>query len=78
MKIREICGGVISLNLEREIDLQKLSELFKDFSVTYKSRDSVKLKKENKEILAFRYGEILFYGFGKEEVLNIANNLNNI
>jgi len=78
MKIREICGGVISLNLGREIDLQKLSEFFKDFSVVYKSRDSVKLKKENKEVLAFRYGEILFYGFRKEEVSNIANSLNNI
>jgi len=78
MKIREICGGAISLNLGREIDLQKLSEFFKDFSVVYKSKDSIKLKKENKEILAFKYGEILFYGFGKEEVLNIANDLNNI
>jgi len=78
MKIREICGGVISLNLEKEIDLQKLSEFFKDFSVIFKSNDSIKLKKESKEILAFRYGEILFYNFGKEEVLDIANNLSNI
>jgi len=78
MKIEEICGGVISLKFEKELNLEKISKFFRGFEIVYKSQDSIKLKKDKKEVMIFKHGEILFYNFEKKEVLNIAENLKNV
>jgi len=78
MRIEEICGGLISLKFEKELDLEKISNFFKEFEIIYKSQGSIKLKKERKEVMIFKHGEILFYNFEKKEILSIAENLKNV
>jgi len=78
MRIKRICGGSYSLKFDKEIDIEKILEFFKEYSIVFKSSDSVKIKKDKKEIMIFKYGEMLFYNFEEDEVRKIAENLKNV
>lgn len=78
MKIKRICGGSFSLKFDKEIDVEKILGFFKDYLIVFKSSESVKIKKDKKEIMIFKYGEILFYNFEEDEVRKIAENLKNV
>ncbi|MEM0324893.1 MAG: hypothetical protein QW678_02920 [Candidatus Aenigmatarchaeota archaeon] len=78
MKLREICGGAFSLKFDKEIEIEKIANLFKDYKVVIKNEDSIKLSKKEKEILIFKYGEILFYNFKKDEIFEILEIIKNV
>ncbi|MEM0476341.1 MAG: hypothetical protein QW367_01720 [Candidatus Aenigmatarchaeota archaeon] len=78
VKIKEICGGAISIKLDKEIEIEKLIAIFNDYDVVYKSKDSLKLKKDKKEMLVFKYGEILLYNFDKNEINLIIEKMQNV
>ncbi|MEM5830518.1 MAG: hypothetical protein QXL82_03360 [Candidatus Aenigmatarchaeota archaeon] len=78
VKIKEICGGAISIKLDKEIEIEKFREIFAEYEVIYKSKESLKLKKDRKEMLVFKYGEILLYNFDKNEINSIIEKIQNV
>ncbi len=75
-KIKEICGGsIISLKLDKEINLKEVLKFFEGFEIVFESKDSLKVKKGNKEALIFSNGEIIFTNFDKNEIIEIAKKI---
>ena len=71
-KITKLCGvDDYSVKLEGKIDsafTQKILDNLKDFEIKTKSSDSIWLKKGEKNIFIFFYGEIIFDNFSSSEV----------
>lgn len=69
IRIVKYCGeNDYSVNFYKKIDLNKVREIFKDFNELERTDETLELYKDNKKIVAFAYGEILFLNFPIEEV----------
>lgn len=70
-KFKEICGGSISIVLDKSLNLSLVKKivgndfLFENFGV-------LKYKLDSKEITFFEYGEILLNGFSRKEAENFS------
>jgi len=75
--INKLCGmNNLSVRFDKEFDnefINKLISLLNNFEIKEKSNDSVWLKSEEKDVLIYKYGEIVFLGFSEEDVKNILN-----
>ena len=75
--INKLCGmNNLSVRFDKEFDnefIDKLISLLNNFEIKEKSNDSVWLKSEEKDVLIYKYGEIVFLGFSEEDVKNILN-----
>ena len=72
-KIYELCGkSDYSIRFDKKIDIKKLKEYFKDFEIIDENEETITLRKENKNIIGFSYGEIILVNFNIEEVEKLA------
>ena len=75
--INKLCGmNNFSVRFDKKFDdefLNKLINLLYNFEIKEKNDDSIWLKLEEKDILVYKYGEIVFLGFSEEDVKNILN-----
>ena len=75
--INKLCGmNNLSVRFDKNLDdefINKLINLLNNFEIKEKNEDSIWLKSEEKDVLVYRYGEIVFLGFSEEDVKNILN-----
>jgi len=75
--INKLCGvNNLSVRLDKEFDnefINKLIKILNNFEIKEKNEDSIWLKLEEKDVLIYKYGEIVFLGFSEEDVKNILN-----
>jgi len=75
--INKLCGmNNLSVRFDKEFDnefIDKLISLLNNFEIKEKSNDSIWLKSEEKDVLIYKYGEIIFLGFSEENVKNILD-----
>jgi len=75
--INKLCGmNNFSVRFDKNFDdefLNKLINLLNNFEIKEKNDDSIWLKLEERDILVYKYGEIVFLGFSEEDVKNILN-----
>jgi uncharacterized Rmd1/YagE family protein len=75
--INKLCGmNNLSVRFDKEFDnefVNKLIKILNNFEIKEKSEDSVWLKSEEKDVLIYKYGEIVFLGFSEEDVKNILD-----
>lgn len=78
-KIYQLCGKKdYNVKFDREIDLDKVKELFNGFNEIERSKDMIGLKKDDKRVYIFSYGEILFLNFDIKEIEEILKMIENI
>jgi len=61
----------LSVKFDKEFTdefINSLLEKFSDFDIKDRKEDSIWLKQKEKDIVIYKYGEILFLGFSEEEV----------
>ncbi|MGC9079392.1 MAG: hypothetical protein ACP5G1_01500 [Nanopusillaceae archaeon] len=76
--IYELCGkNDYLVKISKKIDLNSLEEKLKllDFVLIEKNEDSIALKNNEKNILIYSFGEIIFINFSREEVINLLNKI---
>ena len=64
----------LSVRFDKEFDdkfIDKLIKILNNFEIKEKNDDSIWLKSEEKDVLIYKYGEILFLGFSEDDVKNI-------
>ncbi len=70
--IFKLCGmNNLSVKFDKEFTdefINSLLEKFSDFDIKDRKEDSIWLKQKEKDIVIYKYGEILFLGFSEEEV----------
>ena len=75
----KLCGiNNLSVKFDKNFDdefINKLINLLNNFEINEKNKDSIWLKLQEKDILVYRYGEIVFLGFSEEDIKNILNKL---
>jgi uncharacterized Rmd1/YagE family protein len=75
--INKLCGmNNLSVRFDKEFDnefIDKLIKILNNFEIKEKSNDSIWLKSEEKDVLIYKYGEIVFLGFSEEDVKNILD-----
>jgi uncharacterized Rmd1/YagE family protein len=75
--INKLCGiNNLSVKFDKELDnefIDKLIKILNNFEIKEKSNDSIWLKLEEKDVLIYKYGEIIFLGFSEEDVKNILD-----
>ncbi|BFI73036.1 hypothetical protein YN1_0230 [Nanoarchaeota archaeon] len=72
-RIYELCGkSDYSIKFDKKIDVKKLKDYFKDYEVIDENEEAVTLKKEDKNVIGFSYGEVLLINFNIEEVEKVA------
>jgi uncharacterized Rmd1/YagE family protein len=75
--INKLCGiNNFSVRFDKKFDdefINKLISLLNNFEIKEKNEDSVWLKSEEKDMLIYKYGEIVFLGFSEEDVKNILD-----
>ncbi|MFP3166979.1 MAG: hypothetical protein RXQ68_00930 [Candidatus Nanopusillus sp.] len=75
--INKLCGiNNLSVRFDENFDdefINKLINLLNNFEIKEKNKDSIWLKLREKDILVYKYGEIVFLGFSEEDVKNILN-----
>jgi len=74
--INKLCGmNNLSVRFDKEFDnefIDKLVKILNNFEIK-ENEDSVWLKSEEKDILIYKYGEIIFLGFSEDDVKNILD-----
>ena len=68
----------LSVRFDKEFDdefVDKLINLLNNFEIKEKDRDYIWLKLDEKNVLVYKHGEILFLGFSEEDVKNILDNV---
>ena len=75
--INKLCGvNNLSVRLDKEFDnefINKLIKILNNFEIKEKNEDSIWLKLEEKDVLIYKYGEIIFLGFSEEDVKSILD-----
>jgi len=75
--INKLCGmNNLSVRFDKEFDnefIDKLIKILNNFEIKEKSNDSIWLKSEEKDILIYKYGEIIFLGFSEDDIKNILD-----
>ena len=75
--INKLCGmNNLSVRFDKEFDdefIDKLIKILNNFEIKEKNKDSIWLKSEEKDILIYKYGEIIFLGFSEDDVKNILD-----
>jgi uncharacterized Rmd1/YagE family protein len=75
--INKLCGmNNFSVRFDKKFDdefLNKLINLLNNFEIKEKNDDSIWLKLEERDILVYKYGEIVFLGFSEEDIKSILN-----
>jgi len=75
--ISKLCGmNNLSVRFDKEFDdefIDKLIKILNNFEIKEKNDDSIWLKLGEKDVLIYKYGEILFLGFSEDDVKNILN-----
>ncbi len=76
-RINKLCGmNNLSVRFDKKFDdkfINKLISLLNNFEIKEKNEDSIWLKSEEKDILVYKYGEIVFLGFSEDDVKNILD-----
>ncbi len=76
-RINKLCGiNNLSVRFDREFDdkfIDKLIKILNNFEIKEKNEDSIWLKLGEKDILVYKYGEIVFLGFSEDDVKNILD-----
>jgi uncharacterized Rmd1/YagE family protein len=77
--INKLCGmNNLSVRFDKEFDnefIDKLISLLNNFEIRDKNDDSIWLKSEEKDVLIYKYGEIVFLGFSENDVKNILDKI---
>ena len=75
--INKLCGiNNLSVRFDKNLDdefINKLINLLNNFEIKEKNQDSIWLRLGEKDLLVYRYGEIVFLGFSEEDVKSILN-----
>jgi len=75
--INKLCGiNNLSVRFDKNLDdefINRLINLLNNFEIKEKNQDSIWLKLGEKDLLVYRYGEIVFLGFSEEDVKSILN-----
>ena len=75
--INKLCGiNNLSIRFDKNLDdefINRLINLLNNFEIKEKNQDSIWLKLGEKDLLVYRYGEIVFLGFSEEDVKSILN-----
>lgn len=75
--INKLCGiNNLSVRFDKNLDdefINRLIKILNNFEIKEKNEDSIWLKLGEKDLLIYRYGEIVFLGFSEEDVKNILN-----
>jgi len=75
--INKLCGmNNLSVRFDKKFDnefINKLINLLNNFEIKEKNEDSIWLKLGEKDVLVYRYGEIVFLGFSEDDVKNILD-----
>jgi uncharacterized Rmd1/YagE family protein len=75
--INKLCGmNNLSVRFDKEFDnefIDKLIKILNSFEIKEKVNDSIWLKSEEKDVLIYKYGEIVFLGFSEDDVKNILD-----
>ena len=75
--INKLCGiNNFSVRFDKKFDnefINKLINLLNNFEIKEKNEDSIWLKFREKDVLLYRYGEIIFLGFSEEDIKNILD-----
>jgi hypothetical protein len=75
--ISKLCGiNNLSVRFDKEFDnkfINKLIKILDNFEIKEKDKDYIWLKLEEKNVLIYKHGEILFLGFSEEDVENILD-----
>jgi len=76
-RINILCGiNNLSVRFDKEFNdefINKLINLLNNFEIKEKDKDYIWLKLEEKNVLIYKHGEILFLGFSEEDVKNILD-----
>jgi len=75
--INKLCGiNNLSVRFDKNLDdefINKLINLLNNFEIKEKNDDAIWIKLGEKDLLVYRYGEIVFLGFSEEDVKSILN-----
>ncbi|MGC9133486.1 MAG: hypothetical protein ACP5GJ_03755 [Nanopusillaceae archaeon] len=72
-RIYELCGkSDYSIRFDKKIDVKKVKEYFKDYEIIDENEETISLRKEEKNVIGFSYGEVILVNFNIEEVEKIA------
>jgi len=75
--INKLCGvNNLSVRFDKNFDdefINKLIKILNNFEIRERNSDSIWLKAEEKDVLIYKHGEIIFLGFSEEEVKSILN-----
>jgi hypothetical protein len=72
-RIYELCGkNDYSIKFDKKIDIKKIKEYFKDYEIIDENEETISLRKEEKNVIGFSYGEIILVNFNIEEVEKLA------
>jgi uncharacterized Rmd1/YagE family protein len=75
--INKLCGmNNLSVRFDKDFDnefINKIINLLNNFEIKEKNDDSIWLKLGEKDILVYKYGEIVFLGFSEEDIKSILN-----
>jgi uncharacterized Rmd1/YagE family protein len=77
--INKLCGmNNLSVRFDKEFDnefIDKLIKILNNFEIRDKNDYSIWLKSEEKDVLIYKYGEIVFLGFSENDVKNILDKI---
>jgi len=75
--INKLCGmNNLSVRFDKNFDdefINKLIKILNNFEIKERNNDSIWLKSEEKDVLIYKHGEIIFLGFSEEDVKNILD-----
>jgi uncharacterized Rmd1/YagE family protein len=75
--INKLCGmNNLSVKFDKEFNnefIDKLIKILNNFEIKERNENSVWLKLEEKDVLIYKYGEIIFLGFSEEDAKKILD-----
>ncbi|MEM0379606.1 MAG: hypothetical protein QW038_02730 [Nanopusillaceae archaeon] len=78
-KINKLCGiNDYSVVFDKKIEIDRVLSIFKDYKILEKDHELVRLYNNDKKVLIYSYGEIIFINFYIEEVQRICDEIEKI
>ncbi|MEM1634209.1 MAG: hypothetical protein QW714_00570 [Nanopusillaceae archaeon] len=80
-KINKLCGiNDYSVIFDEKLDIDKVSNFFvkRNYEILEKDQEIARMYYNDKKVLIYYYGEIIFINFNEEEVKNICDEIEKI
>ncbi|BBL45613.1 hypothetical protein MJ1_0455 [Nanobdella aerobiophila] len=75
-RIYPLCGKKdFSIRFNKNLNIKRLRDYFNDYEIIDESDDTINMRKGEKNILGFSYGEVIFTNFDLEDINKFASSI---